>query len=170
MTSLSIKQLGDPVLRVICQPVDNTTDVLQTLDDMTETLRTNPKGAALAAPQIGSTQRLVVVNAGHRLMELINPRIINTYGQQKGRESCLSLPGMFGIVKRFRHIRVNALNRLGQDITFDAKGFLARCLQHEIDHLDGILFIDHVIPGQLYDTGTKEPVDVARLLAISKNR
>lgn len=170
MVQKRIITLGDPLLRTICSPVENTADVLHILDVMTEILRTTPQGAAVAAPQVGSTRRLVVIRPRYHLPEFINPEIIKKSGHQKGPESCLSLPGMIGIVTRFRHVTVKALNRAGEEITIEAKGFLARCLQHEIDHLDGILFIDHVPPGKLYDQYTKAPLDAAYLIELSKQR
>lgn len=159
--------LGNPILRKICSPVEYTDEVPQLLDDMAEILRATPKGAALAAPQIGLSKRLVVIAKGDQTIELVNPEIIKKQGQQKGVESCLSLPGVVGKVTRARYVTVKALNRTGAEITIEAKGFLARCLQHEIDHLDGILFIDHVLPGQLYDEVTKKPLAIAPLIEVS---
>lgn len=169
-TSLSqrfIRKLGDPILRITCSPVENTVDVRQLLDDMLAVLRATPNGVAVAAPQIGSTKRIISIAMGDHIIELINPEIIKKHGHQKGPESCLSLPGVYGIVPRSRYITVKAFDRAGEELTLEAKGFLARCLQHEIDHLNGILYIDHVLPSQLFDEFTKQPLDIINLINIS---
>lgn len=158
------------MLRHLCSPVENIAEVRQILDEMVKLLLAIREGAAVAAPQVGIAKRLVVIKVANQSLELINPHIVTQRGKQTGPESCLSLPGVIGIVTRFRHVMVKALNRSGEEITIKAKGFLARCLQHEIDHLDGVLFIDHVPPGQLHDQATKEPLDVTHLIAISKER
>lgn len=168
MAERIIRKLGDPVLREVCKPVSNIANIEKLLDDMAETLDTTPNGVALAAPQVGVTKRIVVVDCGDQILDLINPEIVEKSGEQVGPEGCLSLPGMFGKVKRANRVVVTAMNRKGKEISIEAEEFLARCLQHEIDHLDGILYIDHVAPGQLFDEKTGDPVDVFSLIALSK--
>lgn len=166
----SLRQLGDPILRQICSPVENTAEILPILDNMAEILRATPKGAALAAPQIGCSKRFVLIKTRHQIIELINPRIVNKYGRQKARESCLSIPGITGVLTRYKHVTVKALDRTDAEITINASGFLARCIQHELDHLDGILFIDHVPPGDLYEELTKTPLDISHIIEVAGPR
>lgn len=164
-----IRQLGDPILRNLCSPVENKAEAGQILDEMLNLLQGIRNGAAIAAPQVGIAKRLVIIKQAQPL-ELINPYIVTQHGKQTSPETCLSIPGIIGNVTRFRYVTVKALNRSGEEITIMAKGFLARCLQHEIDHLDGVLFIDHVPPGQLRDQSTKKPLDVTHLIEVSKER
>lgn len=139
----------DDVLRKESKPVEKIDErILQLLDDMAETMR-HADGVGLAAPQVGILRRVVVIDVGEGLIELINPEIIETSGQQQGAEGCLSIPGVRGEVIRPEKVRVKALNRKGEPIEITGTGLLARALCHEIDHLDGILFIDKVVPGTL---------------------
>ena len=104
-------------------------------------------GVGLAAPQIGIDERIAVVDIDDELgtIEMINPRIIETSGEQTGPEGCLSFPGLYGEVSRPNYVKIEAFNRKGRKFTLEAEEFLARALQHEIDHLDGILFTSKVI-------------------------
>ncbi|AEG59058.1 peptide deformylase [Desulforamulus ruminis] len=164
-----IGKVGDPVLRKKCKPVTEITpNILQLLDDMADTLAAASNGAALAAPQVGILRRMVVIDSGEGFIELINPEIIEKSKEQIGPEGCLSLPGIWGRVKRAKYVKVKAVNRDGEEFIIEGRGFMARCLQHEIDHLDGTLFIDYVAPGQLFQEHTDEPVDVYRLLKASR--
>ena len=122
--------------------IDNK--ILTLLEDMAETMY-HANGAGLAAPQVGILKRLVVIDVGMGLIKLINPVIIKSYGEQLESEGCLSIPGIFGIVKRPEKVIVRALNENGQAIELEGTGLLARAFCHEIDHLDGVLFIDKVI-------------------------
>ncbi|MEW5763134.1 MAG: peptide deformylase, partial [Bacillota bacterium] len=117
------------------------------LANMADTLY-NYRGVGLAAPQIGVSKRLVVVDIGKGLLELVNPEILWATGVERGKEGCLSLPGLWGEVDRATEIEVRYLDRRGRELRFRATGFLARVLQHEIDHLDGILFIDRAVSVQ----------------------
>lgn len=143
MAKLKIVKLGDDVLRKTCRPVDKITQrTLTLLDDMAETMRA-ADGVGLAAPQVGVLRRIVVIEVEQgKLIELINPKIIAYSGTQTGSEGCLSVPGKFGNVTRPMHVTVRAMNRHGE--TFDITGseLLARALCHELDHLDGKLYID----------------------------
>lgn len=149
MAERMIVRLGDPVLRVLSKPVPAVTSHTEKiLNDMAHTIYADEGRAGLSAIQIGIAKRLIVMDCGSGLIELINPEIIEMRGGQVGPEACLSIPGVVGMVSRAEYVRVKTLNRAGETITLEAEGFLARCVQHELDHLEGILFIDHV--GELY--------------------
>ena len=134
---------GDPVLNKKAHPVTNFDEKLAILlDDMVETLR-DSGGVGLAAPQIGILRRVVVViNDEDQVIELVNPEIIATEGEQVGFEGCLSVPGRWGRVKRPMKARVRAQNRQGQWFEVEDEGLTARCFCHELDHLDGHLFTE----------------------------
>ena len=118
-----------------------TPRILTLLDDMVQTMRA-AQGCGLAGVQVGVLRRIVVIETEEGLFELINPKIVAVAGEQQGQEGCLSLPGEWGIVKRPMHVTVKALNRNGEEIEVTGHGLLARALCHEIDHLDGKLYID----------------------------
>ena len=143
MAKRKIVQYGDETLRRVCRPVDKITpSVLTLLDDMVETMRA-ADGVGLAAPQVGILRRIVVIETEPgNVIELINPKIIATAGEQEGSEGCLSLPGQFGVVRRPRHVTVRAMNRHGETFEMSGSDLLARAFCHEIDHLDGKVFID----------------------------
>lgn len=142
MAILEIKKAGDKVLKEICQPVEKIDrKVRQLLDDMAETMY-SANGAGLAAPQIGVTLRLVVIDVGDGLIELINPEIVKYEGSVKDTEGCLSIPDIWGEVERYSKVVVESLNRRGKKQRLVGEGLLARAFQHELDHLNGILFID----------------------------
>ncbi len=169
MTERLILKLGDPVLRKVCKPIKEiNSNVLKLLDDMAATLYAGPNRAGLAAPQVGFLKKLVVLDCGEGLIELINPEIVEMSGEQTGAEACLSLPGLIGNVTRADHVTVKTLDRSGNEVIINGEGFLARCLQHEIDHLNGVLYIDHVQPGQLFNEETQEPLDVFEVIRLSR--
>lgn len=169
MAERFIIKIGDPSLRQICKPVKEINgSVIKLLDDLNDTIHAGPNRAGLAAPQVGINKRLVAIDCEDGKIELINPEIIKRAGEQIGPEGCLSLPGIVGQVKRAEFVAVKTLNRFGKEIVIEATGFLARCLQHEIDHLDGILFIDRVEPGQLFDAETGDPLNVYELIKLSR--
>ena len=143
MAKRKIVQYGDDTLRRICRPVDKITpNILTLLDDMAETMRA-ADGVGLAAPQVGILRRIAVIETEPgRLIELINPKIIATAGEQEGSEGCLSLPGQFGVVKRPKYVTVRATDRNGKEFEMNGTDLLARAFCHEIEHLDGKLFID----------------------------
>ncbi|MFM1655126.1 peptide deformylase [Brevibacillus sp. B_LB10_24] len=170
MAERTIRQLGDPVLRRVCKPISEITpNVNKLLDDLVDTLYAAPDRAGLAAPQVGIPKRIAVLDVGDGLIELINPVIVKQKGSQTGAEACLSIPGAAGIVKRAEYVAVKTLNRAGEEIMIEGKGSLAVCLQHEIDHLDGILYIDHVKPGDLFHQQTRQPIDVLKMIQISRS-
>lgn len=145
MAVYKIITLGDPILREKAQPVRKITpNVLKLLDSMADTMYAAP-GVGLAAPQIGVSKRVIVVDVGDGLVELINPEIVAAEGRDVGPEGCLSIPGVQGEVPRAARVVVRGLDRHGQEREYRAEGLFARALQHEIDHLDGILFIDRVV-------------------------
>ena len=135
---------GDPVLNKVCHPVTKFDEKLWSLlDDMHETLAQS-NGVGLAAPQIGILRRVVLVmNAQDEVLELINPTIIKTEGEQDGLEGCLSVPGKWGNVKRPMVVRVRAQDRNGNWFEAEDEELTARCFCHELDHLDGHLFVEH---------------------------
>jgi peptide deformylase len=147
MALLPIKNCLDPVLRKQCQVIKNIDGELVTLSqDMIETTLAAP-GVGLAANQVGIPRRLFVVNMGietdkNNLITLINPEITAMEGSEIGEEGCLSIPDMFAEVNRAIQIEVKAIDLNGNDVRFEAKGYLARAFQHEMDHLNGILFWD----------------------------
>ena len=145
MAILNIVKEGDPTLRKVCRPVvEITPRILTLLDDMRETLA-EANGAGLAAPQVGILRRIALVDMGEEVVELINPEIIETEGEQEEVEGCLSVPDVWGITRRPAYVKVKALNRNGEEFTVEGEGLNARCLCHEIDHLDGHLFTDNVL-------------------------
>jgi peptide deformylase len=143
MAKRKIVQYGDDTLRRVCRPVDTINkNVLTLLDDMAETMRA-ADGVGLAAPQVGILRRIVVIETEPgQLIELINPKIIAMAGEQEGSEGCLSLPGQFGMVKRPKYVTVRATDRHGKEFEMSGSDLLARAFCHELEHLDGKLFID----------------------------
>ena len=146
MALRNIRKLGDDILRKKCRPVEIIDEkILTLLDDMAETMY-EANGVGLAAPQIGVLKRIVVIDIGddNGLIELINPEITHFEGNIKDTEGCLSVPGKYGYVVRPAKVRVVALNRNGDKIEIDCEGMLAKAVCHELDHLDGIVFVDKV--------------------------
>ncbi len=144
MALRNIRTLGDDILRKKCRPVDTIDErTLTLLDDMAETMYES-NGVGLAAPQIGILKRIVVIDIGEGLIELINPEIVSVDGSIKDLEGCLSVPGKCGYVVRPEKVTVTALDRNGDKIVITGEGLLAKAFCHEIDHLDGIVFVDKV--------------------------
>jgi len=142
MTVLEIRKAGDKILKEKAQPVLKIDKrIKKLLDYMAETMD-NADGVGLAAPQVGVSLRVIVLDVGDGLIELINPEIIAYEGCELGTEGCLSIPGVFGEVERFAEVTVEGLNRFGKKVNITGTGLLGRALQHEIDHLEGILFIE----------------------------
>ena len=146
MAKLNIVKIGDEVLRKTCRPVEKITPrVITLLDDMIETMR-DADGCGLAAPQVGILRRIAVVEVEPgQVIELINPKIIARAGKQEEQEGCLSIPNRWGITRRPKHVTVRAMNRNGEIVDISGSDLLARALCHEIDHLDGKLFLDEMI-------------------------
>lgn len=144
MALRNIVKIGDDVLRKICRTQLTFDEKLgQTLDDMAETMY-KAEGVGLAAPQIGILRRYCVIDVGDGILELVNPVITEKSGSQSGSEGCLSIPDRFEEVERPMKVKVRAQDRNGNNFTVEAEGFKARALCHEIDHLDGVLYIDRV--------------------------
>lgn len=142
MALLDIKKAGAPVLKEVCAPVQRVDAKLKALlDDMAETMYKS-NGIGLAAPQIGKAIRVVVIDVGDGLIEMINPLITHREGKVIDSEGCLSVPNIFGDVERAEKVTVEFTNRFGKRKKLKAEQLLARCIQHELDHLDGVLFID----------------------------
>jgi peptide deformylase len=143
---LDIRVLGDPILRQVTKPVATVTDdVRRLIDDMFDTMRA-ARGIGLAAPQVGRVERVAVIDVegGRNPIALVNPEIVLGEGTIKGEEGCLSIPDIFGDVERAAAVVVRALDRDGNPIELPGTELLSRCLQHEIDHLHGKLFIDYL--------------------------
>ncbi|MDX9872192.1 MAG: peptide deformylase [Clostridia bacterium] len=142
MAVYQIVKKGDEILREKARTIKEITpNVLKLLDNMRDTMYA-AKGVGLAAPQIGVSKRAIVVDTGEDLLELINPEITESAGEQTDSEGCLSIPGFVGEVTRAFRVKVRALNREGREIELEREEIAARALQHEIDHLNGILFTD----------------------------
>ena len=130
----------DPALHKVCRPVEKFDSRLhKLLDDMQETLE-EANGVGLAAPQIGILRRVVIVDTGEEILELVNPTLVETSGEQEGAEGCLSVPGKYGIVKRPYYATVRAQDRFGEWFEVQGEELIARCFCHELDHLDGIVY------------------------------
>jgi len=147
MAVLSVRLYGDPVLRKKAEPVTAVTpEIQQIIGDMVESMWSQV-GIGLAAPQVGISLRILVMDDGKGgARALINPEITDRRGSMREEEGCLSLPGIFADVERCKWVRVSALDADGQPVAFDANGLSAKVIQHEIDHLDGVLFIDRLPP------------------------
>lgn len=144
MAIRNIRKLGDDILRKKCRPVEIIDNrILTLLDDMAETMN-QANGVGLAAPQVGVLKRVVVIDVGDGLIELINPVIVDTIGSVTSAEGCLSVPGKWGTVTRPQKVTVKALNRDGEEIKITGDGMLAKAFCHELDHLDGVVFVDKV--------------------------
>ncbi len=143
MAKLNILKEGDPTLRKTSRLVtDINLRTKRLLDDMVDTMR-KADGVGLAAPQVGVLRRIVVIEVEEgNVLELINPEIIEMSGEQTGTEGCLSIPGKQGVVTRPSYVKVKALNRKGEECVYEGTGLLAKCFCHELDHLDGTLYID----------------------------
>lgn len=145
MAIRNILNENDPFLHKICRPVTDFDERLwQLLDDMTETMH-KADGVGLAAPQVGVLRRLFVMDVGDGVVEAINPQIVEEKGTQEDVEGCLSCPGEYGITRRPREVTLRAQDRHGREFTLTGSDLTARCICHENDHLDGILFKQHVI-------------------------
>ncbi len=144
MSLLDIRVLGDPILRAETTPVGAITDDIRRLvRDMFDTMHA-AKGIGLAAPQVGRSERLAVIDVDNNPFVIVNPEVLSTEGKAKAEEGCLSIPDIYGDVERPAKVRVHALDIEGREFEVDAEELLARCLLHEIDHLHGKLFIDYL--------------------------
>ncbi|MGE5353662.1 MAG: peptide deformylase [Syntrophothermus sp.] len=166
-----IVRFGQPVLRETAKPVTVFHHKLHELvDSLSDTLYRSDDGAAIAAPQIGVSKRIVVIDYEDEYLELINPEILSSSGEETGLEGCLSLPGFFGNVPRAEAVKVKYQDRNGKEIVIERQGNMARCLQHEIDHLDGILFIDKVTDKYLTHQDTDKKLKLQDALDLSNGK
>ena len=137
-----IMTVKEPCLHKVCRPVEKFDGKLhKLLDDMKETLA-EANGVGLAAPQVGILRRVVVVDTGEEMLELVNPELVETSGEQCGAEGCLSVPGKYGLVKRPNYAKVRAQDRNGEWFEAEGEELIARCFCHELDHLDGIVYTE----------------------------
>ncbi|HEX2029776.1 MAG TPA: peptide deformylase [Actinomycetota bacterium] len=146
MSLLSIRTFGDPVLREPARPVESFDDALRRLaEDMIRTMHEAP-GVGLAAPQVGRPLRLIVFDLGHEdgARALVNPVLRDEWGDQVGEEGCLSVPGLYYPVRRHLRVQAEGFDLDGHAVTIEAEELLSRVLQHEVDHLNGVLFIDRL--------------------------
>lgn len=145
MAQRYVVQVGDPVLRKVCEPIKSfDKNLADLLDDMKTTVRAED-GAGLAAPQIGLSLRVVVVDVEEGFYEFVNPEIVYQKGEQTSPESCLSVKGKQGDVTRPQKVKIEYRDRTGRKHKLTAEGFFARAVCHELDHLDGILYIDKAV-------------------------
>ena len=145
MAIRNIRKNDDPCLRAKCRPVENfDARLAELLDDMYDTKKL-ADGVGLAAPQVGIRRRAVVIDIGEGRIELINPEFLLKEGEQLCVEGCLSFPGQWAQTKRPQHVKVRAQRRDGTSFELDAEGFLAQACCHELEHLDGIVFLDHAV-------------------------
>ena len=145
MAIRKIVELGDDKLRKHAKPVEKFDKRMKTLlDDMADTMY-KADGVGLAAPQVGILRRAVVVDVGEGLYKLINPVIVESDGEQEGPEGCLSVPGRSGVVIRPNHVVVEAFDETGNAIRVEGSAFFARALCHELDHLDGVIYVDKMV-------------------------
>ncbi len=153
-----VVKIPDPVLRKVAAEVNGISKKTGFLiDEMMRVMR-KANGIGLAAPQLGISQRVIVIAPhDYKPTALINPKIIKAEGEQIGQEGCLSIPGLYGDVKRFDYVEVEAMDRKGRELVFELEGMPARVVQHEIDHLDGILFTDKVDPATLHWSDPDKP-------------
>ena len=155
MAIRKIRELGDEVLTKNCKEVTKMT--LRTkilINDMLDTMY-EAAGVGLAAPQVGILKRIVVIDVGEGPIVLVNPVIVESSGEQTGEEGCLSVPGMSGIVTRPNYVKVRALNEDMEEIEMEGEGLLARAFCHEIDHLDGKMYVS-LVEGELHQTSYEE--------------
>lgn len=150
MAKRKVVKIGEASLRKKCKPVrDFDDDLWVLLDDMKETMHAND-GMGLAAPQVGVLRRAVIVEVNNMFLELINPEIIDMQGECVEEEGCLSVGNFRGRVKRPKEITVCAFDRFGEEYTLRCENWLARCICHEVDHLDGIIFVDKSLDKEEY--------------------
>ncbi|MBQ7370937.1 MAG: peptide deformylase [Blautia sp.] len=155
MALRTIRTEGDPVLNKVCRPVKEVTDrICILIDDMLDTMYA-ANGVGLAAPQVGTLKRIVVIDVGEGPIVLINPEILEVSGEQTGDEGCLSVPGKAGTVTRPNYVKVKALDLDMEEVEYEGEGLLARAFCHEIDHLDGKMYTS-IVEGDLHDVVYEE--------------
>lgn len=152
MAIRNIREIGDPVLNKKCKEVKEMTErTKELIDDMLETMY-EADGVGLAAPQVGILKRICVIDVGEGPIVFVNPRVVETNGEQTGHEGCLSVPGKSGIVTRPSYVKVAALDEEMNPVEVEGTELLARAMMHEIDHLDGHMYTE-LVEGPLYEVG-----------------
>lgn len=155
MAIRKIRELGDDILRKNCREVkEMTPKIRELIEDMYDTMY-EAMGVGLAAPQVGILKRIVVIDADGTPYTMINPRILETDGTQEGSEGCLSVPGKAGMVTRPNYVKAEAWNEEMERYEIEGEGLLARAICHELDHLDGVMYVDRV-EGELYDVSADD--------------
>lgn len=171
MKALKILPFGAPELRAVAKPVSVFHRKLRSeIDAISAALASRDDGAALAGPQVGILKRIVVMDYKDEYLELVNPRIVEMSGGDIGEEACLSFSGYFGRVHRAERVVVTFQSRDGSVITIERSGAVARCLQHEIDHLDGILFVDRMTDPFLTHSESGKKVALSKVREIAGNK
>lgn len=165
---LKIVLFGEPVLREKAKPVTVFHKKLhQFIDSMAVTLESHDNGAAIAANQVGTAKSITVINYEGEYFEMINPEILEGSGESTGEEGCLSYPGFYGKVQRFDKVKVKYQDRTGLEHIIERSGNMARCFQHEIDHLNGVLFIDRMKEEFLENSDGSVKIERAKVLKIA---
>lgn len=159
METTRIVAYGNDILRRKADRVDEVTDEIRDLIEMMYRAMAEHNGVGVAGPQVGASKRLFVYDVGEGHHALINPEIVRSSGKEWAAEACLSLPGLQGEVPRFERITVTGIDENGKKVRIKAEGFLARVFQHEMDHLEGMLFIDRADPDSLETVPVNEPAD-----------
>ena len=155
MALRKIRIQGDSVLTKVCRPVEKMTPRIKTLiEDMLDTMY-DADGVGLAAPQVGVLRRVVVIDVGEGPIVMVNPEIIESDGSQTGEEGCLSLPGKSGVVTRPNHVKARAYNENMELYEIEGEELLARAICHELDHLDGVMYVD-LVEGDIYDVTAED--------------
>lgn len=171
MKKLTILKFGNPILRQTAKPVTVFHSKLHSMiDALADTLHSRDDGAALAAPQVGLLKRVVVIDYLDEYLELINPEIVLADGQTQDYEGCLSFPGFIGKVPRANHIKLKYLDRFGNEKLTEREGAFARCIQHELDHLDGVLFIDRMNTDYLLHNENKTKISLKSALDLADGK
>lgn len=171
MKKLTVITFGNPLLRETSRPVTVFHKKIHSLiDNIKHTLLTRGDGAALAAPQVAELKRITVINYMDEYFEMVNPEIISSSGENTDWEGCLSFPGFSGKVKRAETVKVKYQDRNGNEKIIERSGRMARCIQHEIDHLDGILFIDRMDEKFVYNDEDNTKIAVKEILKIAPGK
>lgn len=158
MAIRNIRELGDEILRKNCREVKEVTPrIRELIQDMYDTMY-EAQGVGLAAPQVGILKRIVVIDVDGTPYTMINPQILEKSGEQTGSEGCLSVPGKAGIVTRPNYVKAEAWNEEMERYEVEAEGLLARAVCHELDHLDGVMYVD-LVEGDLYEVGAADDED-----------
>lgn len=159
MAIRNIREIGDPVLNKKCKEVKEMTErTRELIDDMLETMY-EADGVGLAAPQVGILKRICVIDVGEGPIVFVNPKVVETSGEQTGHEGCLSVPGKSGVVTRPNYVKVAALDTEMNPVEMEGTELLARAMMHEIDHLDGHMYTE-LVEGPLYEVGAEDEDEI----------